>query len=316
MFGEWYRGSLSKIELTLRLPYLVLFAFGILIIKVIPRLLVFSILIWLLTRNIPISIFSGFILTLILEMFTLRGSYEKSILPKHLKNLEIVEGFYKTQNQSTNKVLAGNIERATKLSAWGCVNIAYIALPSWGWEIVFRIAFPLLVKNPKFIYHDLLIGFPNKSTEADELLWKVAQEGVSAKHSLLLDKYMHDFGGRISDADLGKPTLREQVGAIKSLILLYKNTDSPEARRKLTAEKREKTTKEVLNQLRVPKSLFLWLLSLVQRNVALREDRKYYEFVPDYYIRQMLIELGSRIGINKNDIFNKSWVEIKRNADV
>ena len=58
------------------------------------------------------------------------------------------------------------------------------------------------------------------------------------------------------------------------------------------------------------------LLKKVQENVALREDRRYYQFISDYYIRVMLIELGEKLSLKDNEIFTMKWDNIKSKTKI
>jgi hypothetical protein len=314
MFGEWYRSVHSKIELTLRTPFLLLSALTLFVTRSLPKWILAGFLVWYLTKSIFIAIIVGFVLALLWEMVSLYDYYIQVILPKHLKNLVEIEKMSEVSKNGTTTDLINNIEKATKLSTWGLVNIVYAGIASWGYEIVFKFLYPFLVNLPRTPYYNLLIGFPNKNIDADQLLWEIAQENNPRKATLLLKSYLRDFGSKINDIDLKEPTLREKPEAVQSLVKLYKNISSPEGRRRTSAKKREKTTEQVFKKLRIPKKLFQVFLSPTQKNTSLREDRRHYAFLPDYYIRQMLIELGSRIGFINQEVFNKSWGEIKHEA--
>ena len=45
--------------------------------------------------------------------------------------------------------------------------------------------------------------------------------------------------------------------------------------------------------------------------MALREDRRFYEFSCDYYLRKMILELGYELNIPETDIFNLTWQKLK-----
>ena len=310
---EWLRNPFSRLEETLRLPYLIRYVLQVFTGRLILLWILSSILFWKIF-GVLVALLLGFVLALIIELFALRKWYEKSILPKHLLNLEKVMKVYKRRNSFSNKELAGKIEETVKLSSWGLIRIGYVGLASWGWEIVFRWLYPLLVGNRETPYHDLLIGFMNKSMEADQQLWLVAQENDSKKRRQKLDKYLEAYGSRVEDVDLSRPTFREQPEAIKSLLKLYSQTPTPELSFKKAVEKREKSIQIVLQNLRIPKNIFVQFLKLVQKNVALREDRRYYEFLADFYIRRMIILLGKRLNLKESEIFIKPWKELKNEA--
>ena len=64
-------------------------------------------------------------------------------------------------------------------------------------------------------------------------------------------------------------------------------------------------------KLRVSKFLFIKILNKARANVALREDRRFYEFSCDYYLRKMILELGYELNIPETDIFNLTWQKLK-----
>lgn len=304
MNPEWLRKDFSKLESTLRLPQLV--KFGLLI-------LVKLLLTWLIL-SLLIGLLLGLLLTVLAEMFFLKRRYEKKLLPKHLANLEEIKKIYHQGKNLSKSELINAITKSIKLSSWGTINIAYVGLASWGWEYIFKWFYPLIVQQPKYKYHDLLIGFNNKSVESDQALWQVAQEKDKVRRVKKLESYLDKYGSRVEDLDLALPTFREQKTAIDSLLKLYSQTKSPKTRLEQAKKKRKMAQQEIIKNLRIPKSGFNRFLKMVQQNVRLREDRRFYEFLPDYYLRQMIILLGKKIGVDNKAVFNKSWRELKNAA--
>ena len=303
---------MSKMERTLRLPYLITSATKLLLTRTIPIWATIGLFGWFLTQSIFVSVVMGFLLTLAWEMFSLLGWYEKRTLPQHLSKLDSIKSsFEKLETYSTSQ-LKCQIEETTKKSAWSIINILYLALPSWGWEIIFLTLYPFLVSDKQIPYQNHLVGFGNKSTEADQCLWDTAQEKDHTIQNKLLENYLDIYGSRTEDLDLALPTLRERPKAITSLLVLYKRIPSPKFALELAKNKRDKSLKHVLKHLRIPKGIFLGLLKIVRKNVSLREDRRYYEFQADYYLRQMLLRLAKLTNISSENIFNMSWDEVKK----
>jgi len=258
-----------------------------------------------------LAIVVSFLFTIIFELFALRGRYEKFVLPKHQKNLELVREEAKNLLKYSNKQIINFIEKTTQKSAWSIINIGYLALPSWGWEIVFKIFFPLLTKKTTILYQDLLIGFANKTTESNMALWEVSRISDPMQKKTELNKYLDNHGSRAEDLDLRHKTLRERPRAIEGLTKLYEKIESPQNRLNRAKEKRVEAENNIIVNLRVPKWFFHKILSITQKNVSLREDRRFYEFEFDYYIRAALLSLADRLQIPTDDIFNKSWDNIK-----
>lgn len=308
MFGEWLRKVPSRMELTLRFPLLIKHFLLIFLKRFVLKAFLIGLFLWFLTHRLILSFSLSFIIALTVEMLTLEKWYQKKILPRHLNNLKKVRAMVDVSPE----LLVKNIKRSADLSAWGIANIFYLVLPSWGWEIIFRFLYSLMVKSPSPAYQELLIGFRHQSFKADQELWRISQSKDLSEKERLLNDYLENYGSRVSDLDLSLPTLREQSGAVKKLVDLYQTSLSPRIRL-LTAEERRKTAlKQIETRLKVPKSFFRWLLEVVRRNVALREDRRFYEFVMDYDLRQMIIKLGQNLNINSQVVFNKSWGELKK----
>ncbi len=312
MISEWYREPISTLEKTLRVPYFIKHSTLLFLSRLLPIWATWSIGLTLLSKNFLVSILLGFVFTFIVEMIIVRKWLLTKIIPRHMQNLKEVKDKYSQMGNLSAERLSLEVEKCIDLSAWGIVNIAYAAPQSWGWEIIFKLIFPFLVKTASIKPTDLLIGFKNKTVESDQFLWKVANENNSKRQQSMLQKYMELYGSRTDDVDLAKPTLREKTATIQSLINLYKSIVSPQERQKNIKKLREKATNLSLVNLRIPKRYFLSFLSLVQKNVQLREDRRFYEFVMDYYIRQMILRLNKILNLDNGIIFSTPWDEIKK----
>ena len=304
---EWLREPMSKMEKTLRLPWLIIFSLEIFITRFVFKAVLIAIFINLILENITIAIFIGVIGFFVYELFLLEKYFSEKVLPRHLENLsKAIEKLEKSKENLESK----DIEDITKKSAWGIINIGYISLASFGWELIFRVLYPVLTStNVK--YTTLLSGFQNKSNEADQFLWNISQMANGARKKKLLKEYIDKYGSRVSDIDIGKPTLREHAGAIEKLVSLYKGTISPNERLARASKNREANTIEIGKRLKVPKKVFIKLLTKVQSNVKLREDRRFYEFLFDYHLRTAIIKYAERKHISKNKVFTMSWKELK-----
>ena len=281
---EWFREPASELESTLRTPYILKYAFNLFARRLGFKWLVSGLIIWILSNNIFVSIVFGFLISLILELFTLKKYYENKAVPKHLENVKEVKKLFDESKEYSNNQLVESVESSVKLSSWGMVNITYVGLSAWGWEIIFKILYPFITTS-KISYSNLLIGFKNKATDSDQMLWEVAQEKDRQKQKIKLDEYLLEYGSKVDDLEISKPTLREQPNVIKKLLELYLETESPSKLLKERQNKRDVDIQSVSENLRIPKGIFYSFLKIVQENVRLREDRRHYHFIADYYIR-------------------------------
>ncbi len=302
---------MSKLERTLRLPYLIKLAVRLFLTRTLLLWVFFGLVNWLIFHNFLVAMIIGFLITLVWEMFSLHEWHKKHVLPTHLKHISMIKLLYNKSETFSEMELVNQIEESVKKSAWNIVHSGYLVLPSWGWEIVFKTLYPFLVSDKQVPYQNLLIGFNNKTVEADQKLWEISQEKNLSIQKKLLEQYLEVFGSRVEDIDLAYPTLRERPKAIESLIALSKLTLSPKFLVETAGNKREQSLKQVYQHLRVPVPVFNWLLQIVQNNVTLREDRRYYEFQADYYLRQMLLSLAKRVKISEYKLFSMAWKEVK-----
>lgn len=311
---EWFREPPSLLESTLRTPYILKHAAVLFLRRLAPIWFITSFAFWLISRSVLASSILGFVISVILELFFLKRYYETQALPKHLKNIERVKALFKQSKEATAKELVRIIDDSVRLSSWGLVNIAYVGLSAWGWEIIFKTLYPFITSS-KISYQNLLVGFKNKVMESDQMLWEVAKEKDKARSKKKLEQFIDEYGSKVDDLEISKPTLREQPKVIDKLIDLYSNLDSPISLLKRQESNREKDTSRVLENIRISKGMFNALLKIVQKNVVLREDRRHYHFIVDYYIRMMIIGLGQKLFLSENEIFNISWESIRNKAN-
>lgn len=307
---EWFRNPSSRLEETLRTPIFIRNGAVLLANRILFPWLLFTIIVWSITGDIRLAAL-GPIFILIYELLVLKNWYEKKILKQHLKNIELVKTIAEKSKDKSINELRDDIGKSVRLACWGLIRIGYVGLAAWGWEIIFRAFYPFLIKTQQIDYRDLLVGFKNKNVEADQALWKVAQEKNEQTQKEKLEEYLENYGSKVEDIDLAFPTFRENQKAVNSFLKLYTHTTSPLSTLKKAKEKRLNKTRIVLKRLRIPKPIFNWLLKTVQSNVRLREDRRYYHFLADFNIRQMIINLGRKLNLNEKDVFNKSWRELK-----
>ena len=214
----------------------------------------------------------GLLISVTLEFLILKKFYKKT-LKRHLRIINKAKKLTKSKEGLSIKKLIKSIEEIVIALTKGSLEIGYVGFASWGWELLFRAIYPLMVLTDKIPYHVLLIGFGNKTTEMDIALWKVANKNKS------LDKFLGHYGNRVQDVDLCYKTLREQPKVINQLVRLNKKIPNPDLKLKQAKTRRQKAIKQVVLDLRIPKVIFLWLLRQTQENVRLREDRRFIVFM-------------------------------------
>lgn len=310
---EWFRKPFSKLEYTLRFPFFVKNAVFLFLTRILPTGSIGILFTYLVSRNVFLSFLLGMILTLGYELITLKDWYKKCVFPRYESSINLIKTNYRDvqNNNPSPQELVKRIELVTERSAQETIRIGYVGVAAWGWEIVLKLLYPLLVKDKTIPYYYLLIGLENKSIEADQKLWEIAQVNEPDKRNNLLKKYLEEYGSRAQDIDLAFPTLRENKTAISSLLQIYRNIPSPKEKVKAASERRRISYDKIIKNLRIPKKIFDAFVNKSQENVILREERRFYIFQGDYYIRQLLLKLADMVNINQNNLFNLSWGEIK-----
>lgn len=315
ILSEWYRHQTSPLERTLRLPKLT----RELILVLFERILTLPLLISLICR-VSVSLVSyrlsfalffvlAIALKLVWEMIYAKDWWQKTILPRHLRNIEkISQASNQLLNQkSTPDRIIQALDKLVDLSVWGMARSIYIAFPSMLWEIIIKFLYPYISRTKNQAYSTLFIGFENKNIESDMKLWEVSQESSPKDKDAKLNQYLDLYGSRVMDIDLALPTLRERPQELAALVRLFSHLhQGPKERLELARAARQTAEQSIY-------SPFLSMVRLAQKNVCLREDRRFYEFSADYDIRQIVLLLGKKLGfMNPQDIFGQSWDQIKK----
>lgn len=311
---EWWREPISNLEKTLRWPVFIKEFSKIIFFRIIIKLVfigiifgfIFNVSDYLIIKLIVLTIVS-FILVIIWEMMILLNWWKDEVLPMHLKNIESIKTFRKMANQKKANEIVKDIEKSMSLSMKGMAKAGYMAMPSFGFEMVIKLIYPLITKRKEGRYSNLFVGFGNKSIEADQELWKIANIKDKENEKSAIRKYLDDYGSRVKDMDLKHKTLREKPKAIQSLLKIYEGIKSPYSR--ISEVKNIRIEEE--RHVRKP---FMWLVKKAQENVKIREDRRFYEFLSDYDLRQMIFILAKKLNIKEEDIFNLKWDRIKEQA--
>lgn len=307
---EWLREPASTLEQTLRRRYVLRYIILILFSRILLKWVISSVVFSLLFSSNIVSILLGLLFTILFELFTIRGYYKNKAVPKQLDNVEALKNQLNSFEYIQTKHLANLIQNSVKISSKRMVDIVYAAISVIAWMGLIKISLPI-ISSAKVSYYDLLIGLKNKHIESNQKLWEVAQIKDQKKRKSMLNKYLIEYGSKIDDLDYAKPTLREQPNVVNKLLEVYSKSESPYFVLNRQKERRIKYTNEIIKGLRIPKSVFLSFLEKVQQNVSIREGRRYYALMPDYYIRKMILELANRIEVGEEMIFKMSWKDIK-----
>lgn len=170
----------------------------------------------------------------------------------------------------------------------------------------------------------LLSGLPNKSTETDAALWRLAQQaatlGVDCLDHLRAERYhdflygldttpagrrfvhafrdfLADYGHRSPSLDLWYPAHADDPARVLALMasLLDIGGEGPAAREHAQEQRRLSATRQVrraLGALSIRWWVFRALLSFAQRYTILREDQRYYWQKSMYGKRRAFVRIG------------------------
>ena len=155
---EWFREPLSPLEKTLRLRLIYKHILIIFVVRFLPRYFILLVLLYLIQA--PFTPLIAFIIFFASEMFLLESWYHQRVLPKHKKSItEIRDLASKITKDNTPEVIK-LIKKAANASAWSIVNIGYLIVPSWGWEIILKTVYPVITKKGAPLFQDLFVFLP------------------------------------------------------------------------------------------------------------------------------------------------------------
>ncbi|MFQ5343773.1 MAG: PEP-utilizing enzyme [Anaerolineae bacterium] len=170
----------------------------------------------------------------------------------------------------------------------------------------------------------LLVGRPNRSTETDAALWRLAQQATAldadsldrlrgGRFTAFLDGldatsagrrfaqsfhgFLADYGHRSPSLDLRYPAYVDDPAGVLALIAQFLDIggEGPAAREHAQEQRRLSATRHVRRasgDLSARWWLFRSLLSFAQRYTALREDQRYYWQKSMYGKRQAFLRIG------------------------
>ncbi len=229
------------------------------------------------------------------------SDWQNSILPSYQKLLNTWRD--ESLNDKNNQALWNFANQVIKQDCYYTAAIIYVGIYSF--------IFEWLVKKicPQDNYHALLAGFPNKSFEINQELFKLAQikQRFPEQFDIKLQNFIINYGIKKSDFELAEPCLGENLAQINLFIDLYSSQPNLDPAKKLNdlANQRTQQGKSIKNP------VFKWILKWAWEYVPLRETRQFYAGAGGYYARQALNLLGHRLGLADNMIFYLQKVEIE-----
>lgn len=229
------------------------------------------------------------------------SDWQNSILPNYQKLLNTWRD--ESLTDKNNQALWNFASQVIKQDCYYTAAIIYVGIYSF--------IFEWLVKKlcPQDHYHALLAGFPNKSFEINQELFKLAQIKRKSPEQFNneLQKFIKYYGFKKSDFELAEPCLGENLAQINLFIDLYSTQPNLDPAKKLNdlASHRTQQVKSIKNP------VFKWILKWAWEYVPLRETRQFYAGAGGYYVRQALNLIGHRLGLADNMIFYLQKDEIE-----
>ena len=219
--------------------------------------------------------------------------------------------------------------------------------PAMGAVMVFEEVYTNLIGAPTAGEHlQLLQGFPNKSTEAGDGLWELAQEarkrpsvmGIlhkvppSQAHDALgeteegrafrgaVDEYKAKYGWRAAELDIAEPTWKEQPAPIYTLIREYAARDDYDPREEFRSLVRAREAREKLLMDKLaggPVETFRQFLAGAQQYLPIQEDHNFWIDQQGVCVQRVpVLEAGHRLVAggriaHAQDVFQLKYEELQ-----
>lgn len=265
------------------------------------------------------------------------NEWHQNIVPYHLQQIERIHQFDPAK-ANANKIL-DHFDQVCEISrtfyAWLILTGAYARFT----ETIFRCLHRLFLKDAQWDYTALLGGYPNKSVEADQALWELAEIGRNQQavkailcqdnlrqclQSLASDScardwfalfraWLDNYGSSVFDLDIMYATVQDNPAIALALVRSFvkHERESPEARQRKQKEIRGRATDDferVLRRRPLLNKLLRRSLAVAQGYAAIRESRPFYLHLGWPLMRRDALELGRRLAerhvlVNTNDIF-------------
>lgn len=242
--------------------------------------------------------------------------WQESVVPNHLRQIARLRDF--TPEKATASAVLDHLDQALHASArcWAWIILTGAAAKLT--EGLFRQGYRLIAPQVGLSATTFLSGFPNRSTDADEGLWRVAelareQAATSADlatrpvthdwHEALKD-WVAEFGHRVFDLDFASETIQDNPALARNLVDSFaeQQTRSPLQRLEQQAAARhaaENRFRQEMERRPVAGRLLPRLLTLAQQYAAIRESRPFFLHLGWPLMRRDLLELGRRLAARK-----------------
>ena len=278
------------------------------------------------------------------DMLGAPEKWSDEVVPQHTERIRQLRSF-NLQAVSARSIIQ-HFEEVCRTSArcwaWIVITGAYAKFS----EIIFKHLYEYLVKESNGSYATLLSGFTNKSVEADEALWELAEiaRGREVVRTIILgaatsdalellsaseethdwmerfEEWLDTYGHPVFELDFLHETLAETPAIALQVVRNYieNRTPSPASRQRLKLEERHLA--EAHFQRVVARSLFKGIIwksfRLAQRYAVIRESRPFYLHLGWPIMRRDVLELGRRLaksGVldDANDVFFLTSLELR-----
>jgi pyruvate,water dikinase len=198
--------------------------------------------------------------------------------------------------------------------------------PAMGGAVAFEEVYAQLLGAPKGSEHlQLLQGFPNKSTETDAGLWRLAMEArkrprvvelirtvdPTAAHDALaesddgrafrgaVEEFLTSYGWRSNELDVGSPTWKEEPAPVYRLIRQYAARDDYNPEEEMQSLQRARQAREQLIVDKLPgeqAGLFRMMLAGAQQYLPIQEDHNFWIDQQGVAVERVpLLEAGRRL---------------------
>ena len=259
-------------------------------------------------------------LRLLKQMRRVPDEWNDEVVPRHVERMAQLRDF-QSQRVSTTEILRhfeAVCEASARCFAWIVITGAFAKLS----ELIFKRAYEYLARECEEPYATLLGGFPNKSIEADEALWNLAEiaRGRPELKQIILDadsreslfrsestrdwlerfqEWLETYGHRVFELDILHETMSDTPAIALQVVRNYivNPTQSPASRQRRKLEERqimEVHFEHILARRRWTRRPGQRVLRLAQKYAAIRENRPFYLHLGWPLMRRDLMELGRR----------------------
>ncbi|HYK22695.1 MAG TPA: PEP-utilizing enzyme, partial [Pyrinomonadaceae bacterium] len=274
--------------------------------------------------------------------------WSHEVVPQHTERIRQLRDF--NLKEASARSIVQHFDEVCRISArcwaWIVITGAYAKFT----EVIFKRLYEHLTKESNGSHSALLTGFANKSVEADEALWELAEIardreelrtiilGADTSDALELlsasettrdwvqrfNEWLDTYGHPVFELDFLHETLSDTPAIALQVVRNYieNRTPSPASRQRLKLEERQ-LAEAHFQKLLANRSLFRGIIEksfrLAQRYAVIRESRPFYLHLGWPMMRRDVLEIGRRLarsGIldDANDVFFLTSTEFRQAA--